>query len=374
MQRTFIISSMAGGGAARTTANLANHRAACGEAVEILTLHQPHARDVYPLHPSIVRRDLGDARPRSDSTSAVLRLLARLKAPAPVVLHAPLMARLRDALRGRDCTAIGVGDLTNVRLLIAAHGLPLRVIASEMADPEGYSIGAWERVRLHMYRHADAVVCLTEEHADFFRGQGLERVHAIPNPVLPAPPRNGARRERLVLSLTRLSWEKDLGLLIRAFGEVAPRHPEWRLEIWGTGPARRELESLVAALQLQDRARLPGMTLDVYEPLARAELFAMTSRTEGIPNALCEAMAAGVAPVVIDCSAGMRAVIRDGIDGVLVRRRDAFASALDTLMRDDGRRGRLAARAPEVTTRFAPERIAARWDGILESGKVVHAC
>lgn len=376
MRRTFVVSSMTGGGAARGTANLANHWAACGETVEILTLHQPRAEDVYPLHPAIVRRDLGRSEPSADSLSAVLALLTRIGAPATMASHAALMARLRDALRDSAFeVVIGVVDVTNIRLLAATRGLPLRVIVSEVADPAAYSLGVFERPRRLLYPQADAVVCLTPEHAEFFRQRGVERVHAIPYPVLPAP-RSSTPREALIVSLTRFSWEKGVDLLVRAFADVAPLHPEWRVEIYGDGLLRGRIERLIASLNLEARIQLAGMTRDVYEPLGRAKLFALTSETEGIPNALCEAMAAGVAPVVTECGSGVRTVIRDGVDGVIVRprRKETFAAALHELMSDDATRVRLAARAPEVVTRFRMERIAAQWDEVSEAKKVAHAC
>lgn len=368
MRRTFVVSSMTGGGAARSTANLANHWAARGEAVEVLTLHQPRGADVYRLDPSISRRDLGDAEPSAGSLSAVLAVLARCQAPARIVAHAPLMARLRDALRdGGSDVVIGVGDVTNVRLLAATRGLPVRVVASEWGDPTAYSMGIWERLQRALYPHADAVICLAPDHAHYFRERGVERVHAIANAALAAPPRNGHPREPLIVSLTRFSWEKGVDLLIRAFADVGPLHPEWRVEIYGDGPLRNEMEQLIAALQLDGRVRLAGTTRDVYEPLARAELFALTSATEGIPNALLEAMACGVAPIVTECGSGVRMVIRDGVDGVLVtpRRRDSLAAALHELMSDGAARARLAERAPEVVSRFAMERIAAEWDEVI---------
>lgn len=377
MRTTYVISSMTGGGAARSLANLANHQAACGETVEILTLHQPRAADVYPLHASILRRDLSGDTPSGESMSAVIAELARLGVPPPIVAHAPVMARLRDALRDRENgVVVGVCDVTNIRLLVAAHGLPVRVIASEWADPAGYTIGPWERLRRLLYPRAGAVVCLMPEHMRFHRAYGVERLHAIANAVVAAPPRNGYRREPLIVALCRLSWEKDLRLLIDAFAEVAPRHPRWRVEIWGEGPMRPQLEKLIAARGLDPRVLLCGSTDEPYAVLARAELFALTSLNEGMPNALCEAMAAGVAPVAVDCGAGVRAIVRDGVDGVVVRSRapEAVAAALDALMRDDVARARLAARAPEVVSRFALGRIAAQWDEVIDPGKVAKAC
>jgi len=93
----------------------------------------------------------------------------------------------------------------------------------------------------------------------------------------------------------------------------------------------------------------------------------MTSTTEGFPNALCEAMACGVPPVVIDCGAGVREIVRHGVDGLLVRADGPvqYAEILDRIMSDDAERARLAARAPEIVDRFSEEKVMGRWDEVL---------
>ena len=144
------------------------------------------------------------------------------------------------------------------------------------------------------------------------------------------------------------------------------------LVILGEGLERRKLERLIARLCLKARVSLPGLIRDPRSELARADLFVMSSRLEGFPNAILEAMAAGLPVVSFDCPSGPRAIIRDGLDGVLVPPSDvrALADTLDRLMSDEAQRRRLAARAPEVLERFSPEKIMEKWDVLLENSRL----
>jgi len=167
-----------------------------------------------------------------------------------------------------------------------------------------------------------------------------------------------------IIALGRLSGEKGHDLLIQAFAKVCSRHPQWILEIVGEGPARPSLEACRRSLGVDETVHLRGLTETPFDELNRADLFILPSRFEGFPNALCEAMAAGVPVISFDCPNGPREIIRDNVDGILVPPQDvnALAGAMDRLMSNPEERARLALRAPEILDRFGIEHIMKKWE------------
>jgi glycosyltransferase involved in cell wall biosynthesis len=174
-------------------------------------------------------------------------------------------------------------------------------------------------------------------------------------------------QRRLLLAVGRLSEEKRFDFLLPAFANLAPANQSWDLVILGEGPLRQALETQVQALGLQGRVFLPGRAGNVGDWYRRADLYVMSSRFEGFPNTLGEAMAHGCAAVSFDCDTGPRDIIRHDVDGLLVPNGDtgALVDALACLMADDDLRQRLASRAIEVRQQFSLEKIAGMWEGLL---------
>jgi glycosyltransferase involved in cell wall biosynthesis len=198
-------------------------------------------------------------------------------------------------------------------------------------------------------------------------------VHVIPNAV-PAPTAEpfrhaGRSEERAILAVGRLEPQKGFDVLLRAFADVARSRPEWRLRIAGEGPERGRLEALVFDLGIEDRVNLDGVVSDIDAAMRSADLFVLSSRYEGFPNALCEAMASGLPVIATDCPVGPREIVRDGIDGVLVPPEDerALAGAMDRLMDDPASRERLGAAASAIAERFTPVAILDRWESLLRT-------
>lgn len=142
----------------------------------------------------------------------------------------------------------------------------------------------------------------------------------------------------VVLAAGRLIPHKDFALLIEAFAKVRQHRPA-RLLILGEGPERPRLESLVGRLGLEDDVGLPGFEENPYAYMARAAVFVLSSRWEGLPTVMIEALYCGAPVVATDCPSGPREILRDGEFGQLVPIADveALSQALEKV---------LAAKAP----------------------------
>jgi glycosyltransferase involved in cell wall biosynthesis len=171
----------------------------------------------------------------------------------------------------------------------------------------------------------------------------------------------------VVVAAGRYAPEKGYDRLIDAFAAVAPEHPEWTLKIFGHGPLQAQLEKQVERLGLTGRVFLPGLADDIESELRAASVFALSSIHEGLPVALAEAMACGLPSVAFDCAPGVREIVTDGVDGIVVPPRNvaALAEGLGRLMGDDDLRRRYGSAARENVRKFAPDAVLSQWEDVF---------
>jgi glycosyltransferase involved in cell wall biosynthesis len=138
--------------------------------------------------------------------------------------------------------------------------------------------------------------------------------------------------------------------------------------IWGEGPERGNLEKLIKEKSLEGRVLLPGRTKKIHEEMAKGSLFVLSSRFEGMPNALCEAMSLGLPVISTDCPTGPREVITHGEDGMLVPVDDVqeMARAMEDLIKDVRLREKLGEKASQKMKQYDMETISALWEKVFD--------
>lgn len=176
-----------------------------------------------------------------------------------------------------------------------------------------------------VYRRADAVVAVSDgvrqEILGYYRIPA-SRVSTIHNPVIPdeqlqwrRPSLEHGDEALRMVCVGRLVKQKGYDVLIRALTHVSG---SWRLDIWGDGPERSRLGSMIAESGMSGRIHLRGYTASPLEVMREADCFVMPSRHEGLPATLIEAVACQCQVVATDCPHGPREILLDGKLGLLV--------------------------------------------------------
>lgn len=221
-----------------------------------------------------------------------------------------------------------------------------------------------------VYDRADGFVFQTSQAKEFFQRKLRKKSTVIMNPVNARMVReqyHGKRSKRIVC-VGRTAKEKNYPLLLEAFSKVDRKYQEYTLWIYGKYDEQLGLKELSEVLSVADRVFFAGQKDDIYNEIYDASLFVLPSRTEGVPNALMEAMAMGLPVIATDCPCGgPRELIQNGWNGMLVPNEDELSllKAIEEMLADQERALQMGVNAQKTIARYSGEIIYKKWEDYI---------
>lgn len=377
---TFNVCGM--GGVARSVAIVANALAE-EHHVEILSVLRTHATSTFPLDERVkvttLFDDTGGGRQwRQENPWHPRAVAAARPATDPVLRRAPRFNGLAEERLLKSLAALDTDVLISTR--------PTLHHAAREHTPPGVGVVGWDHLNFQTrYGHKrmaallddvvprlDAWVTLTEADRRDYRarlGARAPRIEVIRNSSgWEAPSARPPRASRTVVAAGRLDRVKGFDRAIEAWRPLRDTHPAWQLHIYGSGGERANLQRQVEEEGLSGHVHLKGYTKDFQRVLREAELFLMTSRAEGFPMVLLEAMSQGTPLVSLDCPRGPAEIIDQGSNGLIVPDGDVagVSAALARLMDDDVLRARMGERAQQDSRGYEVDVIVRRWSELID--------
>ena len=343
MKITCVIGTLGCGGAERVMTHLCGGLASRGHEVTLLTMCNA-VPDFYAVPAGVTRVRLHlPVLQKNGLFTAASRLWQ--------IVRAVRSTRPEVVISFMTLSVLGACWLLRVPYIFADH-LDVR------RPPEKWK---WKLLRNFLLSRAKKVTVLSERDRKFLAMyHPAWRVQIVYNPALaPAEgffPRPSFMQadKKYVVAVGRLVKQKGFDRLLQAWRRICDDFPNWRLCLIGAGPDEAELKGLADTLDILYSVSFVPPQQGLNGVYCHADLYAMSSRAEGFPMVLLEAMAFGVPAVSFSCT-GPDVIIRDGVDGFLVKQNDTdrLAAKLAELMQDEAKRQRFGKKAQEVTRRFS---------------------
>lgn len=305
MNITLFIGSLYGGGAERVICNLANYLAIQGHSVEILTMSE--TKESYEISEKVSVQSLLKMEEKHTFFSSYIKRTIRL---------------CKYMIKNKEKEAyIVMLPSTIIFFMMFRFLTKAKVIISERADPNAYSKLVQKLMKI-CAKKSDGFVFQTEDAKNWYRNYIMNvRTNIIPNAINASflYQHYQEKRRKEIVAVGRLNAQKNYPMLVTAFSQIALEFPDYKLVIYGEGGEKENLQQLINSLNLKSRIILAGNVDDIADRIQEASLFVLSSKYEGMPNALMEAMALGLPCISTDCPVGgPRFLIKSGENGYLI--------------------------------------------------------
>ena len=351
MRIFLIIPTLTSGGAERVMSELANELAIQKNDVYLVVLAE--SNDFYTINHNVKIHRLGFYnKGKIQKKAAEFRTLFKL----------------RQLLKKEKPDAVlSFMEKYNIVTILASRFLGLKVFVSDRSNPKKILPKYIEVLRNLTYRYTTGIVAQTSLAKEILEKATLNKnIKVIPNPIRKVQLYAEIRRQKIILNIGRLVPEKGHKYLLEVFHKL--NVTDWKLVILGDGPLKNELIEQAKELRIENQLIMPGTVNNVDEWFAKSSIFAFTSLSEGFPNALVEAMAAGLPCVSFDCDAGPRDIIIDGENGFLDLENSvsSFANKIEALIRNNKLREKIGNNAKQVISQYNSKDISKKYINFLK--------
>lgn len=380
--RYLLLHAYGTGGTIRTVMNQANSLVAAGHQVEIVSVIRHREEVQFPLDERVAITSLIDGREAKAGAQGWREGLSdpeavKLANTAPEVIPAGEFGiryfnKYVEVVVGEYLRGLTDGILVTTRpalnILAALHAPRHLVrVAQEHMNLSVHRKDVVKAIREY-YPLFDAVAVLTHRDKDDY-GKILPdtRVLRIPNAVHSMDQQPSDWSNKIAVAAGRLAPQKGFDMLIPAWAKVVERHPDWQLRIFGHGEKKAQLRALIEQHHLYNHVLLMGQTRTLDDELAKSSMYVLSSRFEGLPMVMIEAMTHALPVVSFDCPTGPADVLTDGQEGVLVPPEDidAFADALCRLMDDKALREKMGTAALQTAHDYSPAAVHPQWEKLF---------
>tara|TARA_R110002049_G_scaffold296797_1_gene485182 strand:+ start:14086 stop:15150 length:1065 start_codon:yes stop_codon:yes gene_type:complete len=354
MRIDFITSSLSGGGAERVMVLLADGLADKGHEISIITFDN---KNDYPTSKEVNRIFLSKGKIKNHT----IRRLNELR-------------KYYSNSKNRPDIIISFLPPINFAAILIAKMYRIKIIVSEHINhlQEGSVLDKFTRKKL--YRFANITTVLTKFDVDYYK-KFKANVVVMPNPCTFQPiSNNNHERQNTILavgSLNRIN-HKGFDNLIDLIVPVLNENPEWKLLIAGDGKIGLDkLQSQVAQNKIENQVEFLGFVSNINVIMKKSKLFVLSSRFEGLPMVILEAMSQGMACISYDCKTGPSDLINHEYNGLLVEDQNKLGmqKSLRRLINDDGLRQKLSENSLKSLDHYSLENILVMWQQIFNKLK-----
>ena len=339
---SFFIGSMGKGGAERVISILANYYVTLGYEVDVIVLLANNVE--YKLDKKVNIIDFSSNKNRTIATLYWLRKIRNyVKKETPYKI-------------------ISFVGRINLLVLCACLGLNVEIYCSERNDPlhDGRNKLLVKLIELfYLTKNCKKIIFQTKYIQNCFSKYIKDKSIIIYNPV--EVNINRKQPVNKIVTAGRLVEQKNQILLIEAFEDIIIKYPDYKLYIYGEGPLRGHLSKRIRELHLENKVFLPGNVDNIHEIISDAKIFVLTSKFEGLSNALLEAMVMGI-PCISTKVSGIEEIIVNTKNGLLVNNKQDLVEAIEVLINDQEKCDSVTYNAKKLKKLFSLQEIIKKWN------------